>query len=357
MVTNVLHMNAGNGGSSYANNSILQKIVISKVQPILTDTIKNMYSQTLPECFNIAELGCASGPNSLSSVSNIMDAVSDLCLENNRKIPEFHVSLNDLPENDFNNIFKSLPAFYDNVKKEKGDEFGPCFISGMPGSFYDRIFPSKSLHFVHSSYSVHWLSQVPEGLENNKENIYLATGSPPDVFEAYLKQFQRDFSSFLRLRSHEIVPGGRMVLTLLGRSIVDFSSKDGCGRYQLLGESLAGMVKEGIVVEADLFSFNIPMYLPYKDEVEAIIQDEGSFNLDKLHTFRVNWDVGENDGECSSPKTMADGIRAFMEPMLASHFGDSIIHDLFIRYADLLAEVPSMDDLNCFNIVVSLTKK
>lgn len=91
--------------------------------------------------------------------------------------------------------------------------------------------------------------------------------------------------------------------------------------------------------------------------MEAIIHGEGSFNLDKLHTFRVNWDVSEIDGESSSSKTMANGIRAFMEPMLASHFGESIMDDLFNRFANQLANIPSIEDLNCFNLVVSLSKK
>ncbi|KAK2990047.1 hypothetical protein RJ640_015438 [Escallonia rubra] len=62
--------------------------------------------------------------------------------------------------NDFNNIFKLLPEFYDMQRKKRGEEFGPWFVSGVPGSFYGRLFPSNSLDFVYSSYSLHWLSQV-----------------------------------------------------------------------------------------------------------------------------------------------------------------------------------------------------
>ncbi|KAK9286471.1 hypothetical protein L1049_014868 [Liquidambar formosana] len=35
------------------------------------------------------------------------------------------IFLNDLPGNDFNTIFGSLPSFYEKVKKEKGVESGP----------------------------------------------------------------------------------------------------------------------------------------------------------------------------------------------------------------------------------------
>ncbi|CAK9150384.1 unnamed protein product [Ilex paraguariensis] len=194
-IESVLHMNGGSGESSYANNSSFQKSVLLKTKPVIEDSIKDMYiNGGLPECLKIADLGCSSDPNTLFLVSEIIDIFHGLCKQHSHRAPEFQVFLNDLPENDFNSIFNSLSFYFDKLKKEKGDLFGPTFILAMPGSFYQRLFPRKSLDFVHSSYSVHWLSQVPEGLENNKRNIYMSKTSPPDVLEAYSKQFQRTSS-------------------------------------------------------------------------------------------------------------------------------------------------------------------
>lgn len=78
----------------------------------------------------------------------------------NRKEPQFQVYLNDLFGNDFNNLFKLLPDFYANLTKEGGENFGRCFISAVPGSFYVRLFPDESMHLVHSSTSVQRLAQV-----------------------------------------------------------------------------------------------------------------------------------------------------------------------------------------------------
>lgn len=92
--------------------------------------------------------------------------------------------------------------------------------------------------------------QVPPELDSktcnvlNKGNIYMAKTSPPGVFRAYLKQFQKDFSIFLKSRSEEIVPGGRMVLTLLGRASGDPSSKECCYIWELLAQALNDMVSE-----------------------------------------------------------------------------------------------------------------
>lgn len=83
-----------------------------------------------------------------------------MCHHQNRPFPEFQVYLNDLPGNDFNTLFRSLPAFYEKFNKEEERDSGACFVAGVPGSFYGRLFPTRSLDFVHSSSSLHWLSQA-----------------------------------------------------------------------------------------------------------------------------------------------------------------------------------------------------
>jgi jasmonate O-methyltransferase len=140
--------------------TLLQSKIISIAAPVTDEAIIQVLSTNLPESMGIADLGCSSGPNTLSVISEIIDVIYSKCCLLGRPPPELRISLNDLYSNDFNDIFGSLPAFYNRIKEEKGTGLGPCFISGVPGSFYGRLFPSKSLHFVHSSSSLHWLSQV-----------------------------------------------------------------------------------------------------------------------------------------------------------------------------------------------------
>lgn len=139
---------------------LFQKTAILKARDVLEDTIEDLCGGAIPRCFKVADLGCSSGPNTLVVISEIIDTVLRSCRKMKHKSPEFQVFLNDLPGNDFNHIFVMLPSFYKEIKREKGDEMGPCSIAGLPGSFYERLFPSNSLDVVHSSYSVHWLSQV-----------------------------------------------------------------------------------------------------------------------------------------------------------------------------------------------------
>nr|XP_043622390.1 benzoate carboxyl methyltransferase-like [Erigeron canadensis] len=371
VMENILHMNVGNGESSYANNSFLQEIVMQKALPILKhSTIKVIANHDTvfgDQCFKIADMGCSSSKNTLLVVSNIIDIVHEVCKEINRKAPQFQAFLNDLFGNDFSNIFKMLPEFYANIKNEKGKHFGPCFVSVVPGSFYHRLFPDQSLHLIHSSYSNHWLSQVPKGLKNNTLNIYMGKTSPQDVFRAYGKQFQADFTKFLQMRSEEILRGGCMVLTFIGRSTDDPTSDDCCSLFGLLAQSLIDMAKEGLVRESDIRSFNMPLYFPCEDEVRNVIEDEGSFSLDKLTNFHVNWDPYDTDytntNDLSEPATHCHGtntakvLRAVTEPLLTSHFGSFIIDDLFRRYGKHVAKHLAIKKTRHFNLAISLTKK
>lgn len=64
----------------------------------------------------------------------------------------------------------------------------------------------------------------------------------------------------------------------------------------------------------------MPIYIPYPREVETIIG--GPSNLDKMDVFPVPWDPSQDEDfeKSRSEKVAADGVRAVIEPMLASHF-------------------------------------
>ncbi|KAL7120816.1 hypothetical protein ACP275_02G145500 [Erythranthe tilingii] len=237
----VKNMNAGNGETSYANNSVLQKVMITKTWPALDETLKEMFIKTdeyeFTKCiWKMADLGCSSGPNTLLVISHIIEQLSKLQEHAPREIQVF---LNDLPDNDFNNLFKLMSTNTNtNTNTNAKNNNIECYIYGTPGSFYGILFPNNSLHFAYSSYSLHWLSQIPQGLEKtNKENICIATTRPPQVFEAYSNQFERDFTTFLKLRGEEIRGGGRMVLGFIGRSVADPTSKDELKALTLLSET------------------------------------------------------------------------------------------------------------------------
>ncbi|XVE69842.1 hypothetical protein DITRI_Ditri10aG0024000 [Diplodiscus trichospermus] len=370
-VMQVFHMNKGNGETSYAKNSTVQSKIISVGKPIIDEALLEMTCNNVIESMGIADLGCSSGPNSLSVISEIMDKVQATNRHLGRPVPEFRVFLNDLYSNDFNEIFMSLPEFYNRLNEEKGIGFGTCFISGVPGSFYGRLFPTNTLHFVHSSSSLHWLSQVPDGLESNafrhlnKGKVYISKTSPQSVLDAYSLQFQNDFSEFMKSRSQELVPGGRMVLSFMGRRSADPTTEASCHHWELLAQAIMSLVKEGLIEEEKVDSFNAPYYAPCAEEIKMVIQKEGSFIIDRLEAFEVDWDGGAvsdihtGQGKLLIGQRVAKTIRAVVQSMLESHFeiGQNAMDDLFIRYADIVGNHLSMSGTKYINLVMSLIKK
>jgi len=219
----------------------------------------------------VADLGCSSGPNALIFVSNVINAIADHSskLGDQGDHVEVQFFLNDLPGNDFNQLFRSLEQFKRSAAMDHmGDTLPPYYVSGLPDSYYVRLFPRQSVHLFHSSYCLHWRSQVPEGLEAirevylNGENMYIAKNTPPSVVKLFQEQFRKDFSLFLRLRHEELVFGGQMVLTFLGRKDEDVYSGDLNHLFGLLSQSLQSLVVKGLVEKEKLSSFNLPAYGP-----------------------------------------------------------------------------------------------
>ncbi|KAI3460340.1 hypothetical protein Pfo_017003 [Paulownia fortunei] len=369
-IMQILHMNKGEGESSYAKNSTVQKQIITVASSIMEEAVAESLHKTLPQSMGIADLGCSSGPNTLMVISKIVNTVYEASYQMGRRLPELRISLNDLPGNDFNSIFVSLPEFYSNLKKEKGIGLEGCFIHGVAGSFYGRLFPKSSLHFVHSSSSLHWLSQVPPALDKNtgkhlnKGKIYISKTSPDCVLKAYLFQFQKDFFDFLRSRADETVAGGGMLLSFMGRSSPDASAEVGCHQWELLAQALMSMVPQGLVEEEEIDSLNAPYYAPSGEEVRKVIQEEGSFLINHLEAFEIDWDVGnardKHDYELqklSRGQQVAKTIRAVVEPMLEYHFGRGIMDELFTRYGKLVDDYFSKTRAKNINLVISLTRK
>ncbi|XP_076881786.1 putative jasmonic acid carboxyl methyltransferase 2 [Bidens hawaiensis] len=359
----VLHMNTGEGETSYAKNSHLQKKIISVGNSMVESAIFNIMLEVQPKSMGVADLGCSSGHNSLMVVSKIIHTVNVVSQQIGLSVPELRVSLNDLPGNDFNDVFKSLPELYNKMKKDYGIE--DCYVWGLPGSFYGSLFPAQSLHFVHSSSSLHWLSQVPFGLKHkvgthlNKEKLYLSKSSSTSVVKAYQQQFHEDFSLFLRSRAKEMVSKGRMVLSFMGRRSPNPCADEACYQWELLANALMSLALDGLLEKEKIDSFNAPYYAPSLEEVAREVEYDGSFVVDGAETFEIKWDDGDkSEFNISSGYRVAKTIRAVVEPMLESHFDlrPELMDELFRRYAKIIDDCLSKTKLIYIILVISLMR-
>ncbi|XP_052198060.1 probable methyltransferase TCM_000336 [Diospyros lotus] len=362
-VDKVFHMTGGVGDTSYARNSSLQKKGSDMVKNITLQTLQELYLATAPKSLGIADLGCSSGGNSFAILREMVDAIEEASRKVLLSVPEFRVYLNDLPTNDFNSIFKAVPEFYRQLRQGRRDGGPSIYVAGYPGTFYGRLFPSECLHFIYSSYSLHWLSRIPtalydeQGSSINKGGIYISESSPPAVSKAYFRQFQDDFSLFLGSRSQELVAGGRMVLIFLGRIGASHADKGNSFLWELLSRSFAILVSQGEVEKEKVDSYEVHFYAASKDEIEEQVKREGSFEMERLETFEIGEEVEADGGNkiLSYGTVVARTVRAIQESMIRHHFGEGISLDcLFKHYARLVDEEMAKHEIRpitCFLIL------
>ncbi|OMO75608.1 SAM dependent carboxyl methyltransferase [Corchorus olitorius] len=199
---------------------------------------------------------------------------------------------------------------------------------------------------------------IETGAASNKGNICVAKTTPPNVYKAYLEQFQRDFTLFLKCRADEIVPGGRMLLTTMG----SIKSNDPLSIWEFVGLKLNQMVSEGLIEEEKMESFDLPYYAATKEEVKKVIEVEESFTIQRLEAFNMDWDDYIKKADKKLDKTeraaiMARDIRAVGEPILASHFGKEIMDDLFRRFEEDVLDYMEAHHCQYISMVISLIKK
>ncbi|KAL6605802.1 hypothetical protein ACP70R_041455 [Stipagrostis hirtigluma subsp. patula] len=220
---------------------------------------------------------------------------------------ELQFFLNDLPGNDFNVVFQVLEQFNNLAKEEKEEEeemeTTPYYVAGLPGSFYTRLLPYQSVHLFHSSYCLMWRAKLD----------MLVHGEVGSIWE-------------------------------------------------LLSEALRCLVQKGLVEKKKLVSFNLPFYAPSVDEVKALIKEKPLFDIENIRLFQTNWDPhDDSDGDmvqncASSREIIAKGLRAVIEPLIRDHFGESVIHELFVTFTSIVARHLEKGKAKFTVIVISLHK-
>ncbi|GFZ21294.1 S-adenosyl-L-methionine-dependent methyltransferases superfamily protein [Actinidia rufa] len=335
-------MNSGDGAYSYTKNSYYQRAASYAVKEMLEEAIAEKFDVTSlsssSNTIRIADLGCSIGPNTFITMQNLIESMERKCHSQDRtNMPEFHLFFNDHASNDFNTLFSSLPP---------GRHY---FAAGVPGSFHGRLFPKSSLHFVHSSYALHWLSKVPEDLLDksspawNKGRIHCKNASE-QVANAYANQFAKDMEVFLDARADEIAVGGMMVVIMPAHPEGDRPSQS-MARVALdfIEQSFVDMVKVGSISEAELDSFNLPLYSPSLKEMTQLVQSNGCFSIESM-------ELTDPLSKIVCPlniRALVMHLRAVLEGIFTKHFGSEIIDELFERTLDKFAEFSSLFESCC----------
>ncbi|CAN1189289.1 Indole-3-acetate O-methyltransferase 1 [Linum perenne] len=358
----LLCMKGGQGASSYANNSKAQALHARSVVHILEEALDKVQLHPREAVFRVVDLGCSSGNNTVSTVEAIIKHMIKRFKAAGLELPEFSAFFSDLPSNDFNTLFKLLPAF------PNGDIGGGVeyFVGGVPGSFYKRLFPTNSVHFFHSAFSLHWLSQVPEVVMDRRSSAYnrgkvFIHGAKESTVGAYRQQFRIDLGGFLKARSLELTSGGTMFLVCLGRTSPDPTHQGGAGL--LFGthfqDSWNDLVQQGLISSEKRDSFNIPIYAPSLQEFREVVEANGSFMINKLEVCKGGSPLVVNrpDDAAEVGRALASSCRSVAGVLVDAHIGEELSEELF-RQVERRATCHAkelLEKLQFFHVVASLS--
>jgi hypothetical protein len=192
---------------NYNKNCSFQEICNKRSELLIKTYLTKTYNQ---EEFNILDLGCSQGKNSMVIVNRILDQLLD-CSVNVKKLNIIH---EDLPENDFDEVLRCInnPKIgYLNHPSTKTTKL----ISHIVGkSFYHPVKPEDvgEIDIAFSLNTLHWLPQKPcsvyRGLLPNSRNL---AKTDQKVFRDYAEDL---LVSFLNLRYLELRDGALLIFNI-----------------------------------------------------------------------------------------------------------------------------------------------
>lgn len=192
------------GGGQYNRHSRLQLANLQSALPLWEDAAAAV-AEDSAGLVTVADYGASQGRNSMGPMGRAIDLVRGR--DADRPVQVVHT---DLPSNDFASLFTLLaddPASY---LRGRGDVH-PLAVGR---SYFDAVLPAGSVDLGWSSNALHWMSRSPIEVDDHAWATFSASAPARAAVDAVLAD---DWLQFLRARSRELRPGGRVVCQFMGR--------------------------------------------------------------------------------------------------------------------------------------------
>jgi SAM dependent carboxyl methyltransferase len=258
----------------------------------------------------IADYGSSQGKNSLKPMRAAIAVLRKRVPP--RPICVVHV---DVAENDFSTLFEVV----ENAPETYLSDDPNVFPSAVGRSFYRPVLPSGQVHLGWSSYAAIWLSRAPTTITGH----FWISSTSGEVRAAFEWQAAEDWRAFLRLRSQELRPGGRLVVTLPS------PPEDGQSRIHTsmnhANAVVAEMVSDGAITADERARMLLLSYPRRKSELLAPFAQGRWFEglaVEQCEVYTVpdpDWPQYELDRDSEKLAAKHTGfVRATFMPSLAS---------------------------------------
>jgi len=309
------------------------------------------------ESYVVADYGCSTGANSIKMVSRAIVAVR----ERRPGIPAAALH-NDVPTNDFNQLFVNLvatPGSYLELDP-------PVLPLASAASFFQTAAPAGSIRLGTSFSAAHWLSSQPEVVVPQGFYFSEAVGGARDALG---RQAAQDWTTFLRARHAELAPGGRLLVQMVGTT--DAGEVTARRLLHAMAEVGEAMASEGIVDRAALDRYILPVYARTVVEAEHPLHDDAAlaagFTIDEIRVDAVPnpyLEAWQNDGDNAAyAKNYAAFVRGFTESNLRLHLFaatgpdvDTLMDDYFARLEARFAADPVSDRFEDWTLTIVVAR-
>lgn len=245
------------GGGEYNTNCQPQASDVEAAGSMLIEAARSVSESRNGQPITIADYGCAEGRNS-RRVTDLLTGE----LEASRH-PSVSIIRNDLAANDFSQLLKRAenPA----ATTTEIPEFE--FIRS--GSFYNPVLPSGMVDVACCFSALHWLSASPESASLAG---HVSCEASFEMNAAFARQADNDWRAFLNCRADELAAGGRLVVSILGRT----SGEPVHGPLELLQSAATVLSEEKRISTRSMEQFVIPIYRRTADEALAPFREKDS---------------------------------------------------------------------------------
>ncbi len=342
----------------YDTHSEYQRAVADTAAALIQRCVAASPLPDANETYIVADYGCSTGANSIKMVSDAVTAVR--ARQPGIAVAALH---NDVPTNDFNQLFANLAAAPDSYLGLEP----PVLPLASAGSFFATAAPAGSVNLGMSFSAAHWLSVQPEVSVPGGFYFCEAQG---DARESLARRAADDWARFVRARTAELAPGARLVVQMVGTD--DAGQVTARRLLQAMAEVAEAMASEGMIDPGAVEHYILPVYARTAAEAEQPLVDDplvtAALAVDEIRVDPVAnpyLDAWQRDGDSDAyARSYAAFVRAFTESSLRLHLfaaagpsADRLVDEYFTRLESRFAADPMADRFEDWTLTVILARK
>lgn len=187
--------------SDYNQLNESQSTVWKHAKPLFASAMKN--ASIGKKTFRVADLGCATGGNSVAPLSFISSQLV------NHKDCALEVFMGDLPQNSWSSVVSTITP--QSITRDHDRSPEDTYVCMVGRSFYEYCAPPESLDLSYSLVAVHWMKSYAGDLPSGLYATDPTHVPESDLLKAWRDAGAEDFLDFSRARRRELKVGGRFI--------------------------------------------------------------------------------------------------------------------------------------------------